>query len=331
MISVLLPVRDGERFLAASIDSVLAQTWRDFELLVLDDGSTDGTAAIAASYAARDDRVRVIRLSGGGISRALNAGLEDARRPWIARMDADDIAYPDRLAVQLEAALREPAVVLWGAWAHGIDERGSEVLSIVRAGPTDAAEFRHLRDRRRPVQVLHPTAFFPRRVALGVGRYDPRFDGAEDLELWNRMAEHGEVRTIPRALLAYRVHGRSAGADRFQHARWVARFVEARLRGEIDDVGDAFERFRSREAARPWVRRALTELGDRSRWRYRRAGLEVASGRRARGLWSLGLAATVNPSYVVPRLWRQAVAPRLGLGPAGLAGVPPAALQRRTG
>src|SRR5687767_4726483 len=101
MISVVMPVYNGQRFLARAMDSLLAQSVREFELIVVDDGSTDESPALLDRYARTDARVRVIRGDHAGISAALNRGIADARYGWIARMDADDEALPDRFARQL--------------------------------------------------------------------------------------------------------------------------------------------------------------------------------------------------------------------------------------
>ncbi|HEY5345943.1 MAG TPA: glycosyltransferase family 2 protein, partial [Verrucomicrobiae bacterium] len=109
-ISIIMPVWNGEKFLAAAVDSLLAQTFSDFELLVIDDGSTDRTPEILRAYA--DPRLRVLRLDHGGIVVALNHGLSQAGADWIARLDADDISLPRRLELQWQAVNRRPRTVL---------------------------------------------------------------------------------------------------------------------------------------------------------------------------------------------------------------------------
>ena len=307
MISVVMPVRDGERFLAGAMDSVLAQTYADLELIVVDDGSTDSTVDILGAYARDDDRVRVLRTTGAGISDALNVGLRHARSPWVARMDADDISFPARLAVQFGAALRAPHIVLWGSYAIGVTPEGRPV-SVLRAGPTTTDEFRRLRTDGEPIQVLHPTALMRRDLALQVGGYDARFDGAEDLELWDRMLDHGEARVLPLALLAHRVHPNSASTCAFRHQRNVVRFV--RTRCSSGDVLDFDELLAERKRRR--LRWFLQALDDHARWAYRSAGVHYASGERSRAIARLAVATALRPDYALPRVWRQFVAPRLG-------------------
>src|SRR5687768_3609783 len=111
-VTVLMPVYKGERHIAEAIDSVLAQTFRDFELLIVNDGSTDGTAAIVKAY--NDQRIVLLSRPNGGVSAALNTGLEQARGEYIARFDADDVCYPHRLQVQYDFLRSHPDYVMVG-------------------------------------------------------------------------------------------------------------------------------------------------------------------------------------------------------------------------
>ncbi len=122
-VTVLLPVYNGARFLRQAIDSVLSQTWKDFELLVVNDGSTDGTAAILESYS--DPRIRILsNVQNIGLTLSLNKGLQSARGEYIARIDADDIALPIRLEKQVSYLDQHPEVGLVATGVKVIDERG---------------------------------------------------------------------------------------------------------------------------------------------------------------------------------------------------------------
>ena len=123
-VSVVMPVRDGERFVAEAIGSVLGQTVSDLELIVVDDGSTDSTPALLAGVA--DPRVRVLTQPPSGLAPALNAGCAEAAAPVIARMDADDVALPDRLEWQLAFLDAHPDVALLGGGIVLVDEEGRE-------------------------------------------------------------------------------------------------------------------------------------------------------------------------------------------------------------
>ena len=124
-VSVIMPVRNGAAFLSCAIESILTQDFPHFELIVVNDGSTDQTENIASSYATSDDRVRLLCLRSTGLVGALNAGLSLARAEFIARMDADDVSLPNRFSQQM-AFLKEHAnVVVVGGQAHRIDQSGA--------------------------------------------------------------------------------------------------------------------------------------------------------------------------------------------------------------
>jgi glycosyltransferase involved in cell wall biosynthesis len=129
-----MPAYNSEDFIAAAIESVLGQTFSDFELIISDDGSSDGTLGIARFYAARDGRIRVLSGENVGAPENGNRCLRAATRPWVARMDADDISLPDRFARLIAAARENPDVVLWGGRAITIDRRGRPMHRI-QSGP----------------------------------------------------------------------------------------------------------------------------------------------------------------------------------------------------
>ena len=201
-ISVLLPVRNGEAFLDEAVDSVLAQTGVSFELVVIDDGSSDRTPEMLRAIAARDARVRVVRQEGLGLVAALNAGLTLCRAPLIARMDADDICEPGRLAGQLAEFAVRPSLLVLGGAIRPIDHqgRGNRVVGYPR-GP--AAIARHILVGS---PLAHPAVMFRKDPVVALGGYRPRFKHCEDYDLWLRCSENGEIDNLQQVLLRYRVH-----------------------------------------------------------------------------------------------------------------------------
>lgn len=310
MISVLMPVFNGERFLATAVESVLVQTVRDFELIVVDDGSTDGTSAILQRYARADGRVRVVESDHGGISAALNRGIAAARYEWIARMDADDVAAPDRFARQLAAAAAHPRVVVWGAYARHINAAG-KVLGVSRTGPTSEDEFRRLRSKGKDVHIIHPTAMLRKDVVVAAGGYDGRFDYCEDFELFDRMAEHGAIVAIPEPLLLYRIHATSISMERFFTMRQLAEFVRARHLARLAGATLTYEQFQEKASCRSRLARGADALHTWSGFYYRNAGLAAAEGSHARAGLLLAASAAMNPAYAVRRLWDQVLWPKM--------------------
>lgn len=202
LISVVMPVRDGEVFLEEAIASIRAQTLRDLEILVVDDGSRDGTMAILRRHAAEDPRLRIVAQPPSGIAVALNRGIGEATAPLIARMDADDIAKPHRLATQLEALNRHPAVAALGSAYEVIDPSG-RIRRRVQL-PTSPSEISKLLETSNC--IAHPTVVMRREAVTAVGGYRQAFLKCEDYDLWLRLDEKAELLNLEESLLLYREH-----------------------------------------------------------------------------------------------------------------------------
>lgn len=202
-ISVVMSVFNGQRYLAAAMDSILAQTMRDFELIVVDDGSTDGSSKLLQTYAAKDPRVHFLTLQNGGLTRALNLGIGNASGEWIARMDADDVAEPERLAVQAQRLKHDSSIVALGSALTLIDPDGEKL--IVRSFPTDHAEIDAQLLNGNGV-IPHPSAMFQRKAWTAIGGYREKFACAQDLDLWLRLGEMGRLANLEQPLLRYRMH-----------------------------------------------------------------------------------------------------------------------------
>jgi len=196
-----MPARDAAAYLREALDSVLAQSVRDLELVAVDDGSTDDTPRILGEYAARDERVRVLAREAQGLAPALNAGCAAARAPVVARMDADDVMLPGRLERQLAFLDAHPDVGLLGG-AYVLLGPGGERLATIRYPADDAA----LQDALlRGNCFAHPTVAFRRALWEELGGY--RLRNAEDYDLWLRMAERTRLASLREPVLLYRQHG----------------------------------------------------------------------------------------------------------------------------
>ena len=200
-----MAVRDGQRWLRAAVDSVLAQTFADFELLIIDDGSTDETPRILAEYDTRDRRVRVLTQGQEGLAHALNRGLAAAAGSLIARLDADDEALPQRLRHQVDYLHAHPDIVLLGSWAQVIDEQGRVMHRRLRP-PTESRSLAEVvLPRTNP--FVHSSVMFRAAAARGAGGYRPALEMAEDYDLWLRLCERGQIAILPEILVHYRRHG----------------------------------------------------------------------------------------------------------------------------
>ncbi len=212
IVSVLMAVHNTERFVGQAIESILQQSFRDFELIVLDDGSTDRSLPILQHYAAQDLRIRLISRENRGIPQTRNELLREAQGEFIAVMDSDDVALPDRLARQVAFLQQSPDVVWVGGAFQLIDRKGRLMTEIPLAERNE--EIRSLLQAGQ-VSFLHPTALMRRSAVLQVGGYDESLPLAEDLDLWLRLSEIGALANLPKAVVQYRLHGNSI-CDRYQ-------------------------------------------------------------------------------------------------------------------
>jgi glycosyltransferase involved in cell wall biosynthesis len=205
LISVLLPVRNAMPFLPETMASLADQSFRDFEIIALDDGSSDDTPQFLASI--DDPRLRIVRLNKVGLPTALNHGLELARAPIIARLDGDDVAHPDRFRLQYDYLQKHRECILLGCQCRHVNERGEEIE--VGSYPTSDTAIRWEALFRSP--VLHPGSMFLRDIVREAGGYCPEFTVAQDYDLWTRLLSRGVVANLPQFLLRYRVHAKSVG------------------------------------------------------------------------------------------------------------------------
>ena len=222
-ISVVMPVYNGGAFLREAINSVLRQSYNDFELIVIDDGSDDETPEILRAFSRQDRRVRVLRHARNlGLGSALREGVEEARAEWVARMDADDIAHPDRLARQFAAVQSDSTIDVLGTQAVEIDCNGRPLR--LRSVPLEHDAIRSLLPWVNP--VIHPTVLFRRRAIIAVGSYDGNLPNVEDYDLWYRCAAGGlRFANLPDVLLGYRVNETA-----FKKRGWQYRTREMRVR-----------------------------------------------------------------------------------------------------
>jgi glycosyltransferase involved in cell wall biosynthesis len=197
-----MPVHNGLPFLSASIESILRQSFTDFELIILDDGSTDGSAEVLRHWARKDPRIHLLATNRkSGLSHSSNLLASRAQAPLVARMDADDIAHPDRLRRQWELIEGNSEIVLVGTLSDGIDSNGKQVR------PRD--RWRLL--RRSPFPPFpHGSVMFRRCVFEEVGGYGEQCIGWEEHELFLRMSQKGRIVVVPDVLYSYRYHVDSA-------------------------------------------------------------------------------------------------------------------------
>ncbi len=215
-ITVLTPAHNVERYVGQAIQSVINQTYPYFEMVVVDDGSTDNTACIVNSYCEVDDRIRLLQQPKLGTSRALNAGLSMARGAYIARLDADDLCMPHRLQVQLDYLEQNRDIKLVGSHAYAIDLDGDPVKPLYVALDPETIEKILLRETHVDGRhyLVTPSVMFDTELARSIGGFDPDYDFAEDREFFLRFSEVGKCSNIDMFLIKYRHHHSSVTNSR---------------------------------------------------------------------------------------------------------------------
>ncbi len=202
LISVVMVVCDVDRFLAESVESILHQTFCDFEFIIVDYGSTDSSREIITSYAKKDPRVRLREIPHCGLGEARNAACSSARGSYIALMDADDVALPDRLLLELDFMEKHPSVGLLGASVQWINAAG-QALYIGRC-PTGDEQLRKSLAVHCP--FWQPTVLMRKEAFVRAGGYRDAFAPAEDYDLWLRITEKFSCANLDDVVLCYRIH-----------------------------------------------------------------------------------------------------------------------------
>ncbi len=242
-VSVAMAVYNNAPFLAEAIDSILAQTMGDFEFLIVNDGSSDGSAEIIDRYAERDGRIRAIHQANRGLVASLNLMIEEARAPLIARMDGDDISLPARFERQLAFLDANPDYGVVGTSTHDLDEQGRISLNE-DFHPLDHDSF--LAALETGPWLCHPSVMMRRDVVRAAGGYRGAFRHCEDYDLWLRLSEVTKLCTIPDRLFHYR--------------RSPSQVSSAHVLEQLTGAAIAYAAHREREAGRPDPTEGLDRL-----------------------------------------------------------------------
>ncbi len=233
--SVLLPVFNADKYLDAAVESILSQSFTDFELLLLDDGSTDGSLERMKRYACEDSRCRIHSWPHRGVVATRNDGIRLARAEILIWMDADDISYPTRFEKQVAYLREHPECVAVGTEVMLIDPDGEALHRYVTEIEHEAIDAAHLEGKWGA--ILQPSTATRKSAMVAVGGYGANFPHAEDSDLWLRLAEVGRLANLPEVLFGYRQH---LGATGYRHAQEQYKdqcraIAEARVRRRLAD------------------------------------------------------------------------------------------------
>lgn len=201
---------NASRYLREAMESILAQTFRDYEFVIVNDGSTDDTLKILEAYASKDRRIHILDKANTGLADSLNAGMRIARGEWIARQDADDIAQPDRLARQMAYVASHPSTVLLGTGFVEINGTG-EALRTYRY-PARTKKYRR-RITRTGRFAPHSSCLYHKPTVERLGGFNSRFLRSQDADLWFRLSLAGDIAALPEPLVKIRKHSDGISND----------------------------------------------------------------------------------------------------------------------
>jgi glycosyltransferase involved in cell wall biosynthesis len=202
-ISLLMSVYNGEKYLTESINSVLNQSFQEYEFIIVNDGSTDSSAEIIDEYQKKDKRIKVIHKKNTGLANSLNIGLKESCAEFIARIDDDDICESDRLEKQYAYIQNNPSIILLGSNAKFIDINGN-LSGFLKYPSSHKKILKNL--STIPFTFPHSSVLYSRKIALEIGGYREQITHAEDLDMWLRLSNKGDLACLPDSLVSIRIH-----------------------------------------------------------------------------------------------------------------------------
>lgn len=296
-----MPVHNAGCFLETALESVLADLPDDAALVVVDDGSSDGSAALLRTRAEQDLRVTVLtNEEPRGVSAALNRAIEHGECPeFVAVAEHDDVTLPGRFAAQLDYLHGHPRCAAVSSEGQYLGPAG-KVFGRVAVGPRDEAEQARWIDLGAPILVSHPAIMYRRSALDEVGLYDSAFDGAQDLDLVSRLAYSGwDVRRLPDVHFHYRLHDSATSFSKAAQQRDITRYIAYRNPRQRDGQWfDDFDTWRLSNSLTRWQRLDAARK-DYGALLYRRGGLAWVSGQPAKAVLLAGASALVNPQWVL--------------------------------
>lgn len=304
MISVIVPAYNAAPHIEETLDSILHQTFQEFEIIVVDDGSTDDTVNIVNRYANNDSRIHLVQQQNGGSSKARNTGIALARYEWIAPVDSDDVLLPQRFEKQLAAAAKYPQVIGWGTYATRITVEGRP-YSVQETGPTTIEEFNRMRHETGEIVVLPASSVLLRKdIVQKVGGYSSMT--LEDLILLDDMGAYGPILAIPEHLILYRMHlsSKTGTLKRFRNQRVHFRYLEEKAKKRAQGQQQvSLEQFVVDFRKTNQLVEAVRYIDDYSAYTCRVSAQRLGEQKYWGFLKNTAISFVLNPYYVSIRVW----------------------------
>jgi glycosyltransferase involved in cell wall biosynthesis len=247
LVSIVMSVYNGDKYLCEAVESILSQTYKNIQFVIVNDGSTDRTGSILKKYAASDTRVTLIEQENIGLSRSLNKAVRLSRGSLIARQDADDISMPNRLAMQSSAFYVNPGIDLVASGYYIIDADGDVILKRLLPSADKVKKLLPFENL-----IYHSSVMFKKQSFMSVGGYNENLEFGHDKDLWKRL---DRLEVIPSALIKFRWHYSNVTHNRFKKGDKSSEFlVDRKVRFISSLLLQENDRLRARSLLRPHIR-----------------------------------------------------------------------------
>jgi glycosyltransferase involved in cell wall biosynthesis len=309
MISILIPIYNSEKFLNQSISSVLNQTYKNFELLLVNDGSNDSSLKIIRNFSLEDSRIRVINFKKNcGMASALNKGISKAKFDLVIRMDADDIMLPNRVQKQLDFMIANSNVSVASCLANYINSQGKilgKTYSDLKTIDISQDYYR----KNKVLGLLHPGVIFRKKHIQCVGGYRGKFWPAEDIDLWNRLLEKGyNIVVMQEVLMFYRIHEHSIITSEYMLSRLKYEWLtECMIQRRLNNKEPTWEEFISTQDNYSFFKKINIKRKRFAKLFYREAGFFYGENKKKFFLFKLFLSLLLQPIYVLKKIKDQVI------------------------
>lgn len=304
-VSVIMPVYNAEKYLSEAIESILNQTYRNFEFIIVENASTDSSKDIIKHYAMLDNRIKPFFIEKKGVANAVNFGVRKAKYDWIARMDADDISLPERLKIQMEFISTKTELSVLGSYGYYISEDGKRILGKVKVGPTSLEEYFNLVDNNKLIFILNLSTIIKKSDFLDIGGYR-EIPVLEDLDFNCRLADKRKpMMVLPIPLVKQRKIYSSETSSKFfllqNTMRWIKFSMLRRRKGEKEpSLEDYLETLKKD----PLLKRFNRYRKDLGAYFFKKAGLSLSYRKYASFLPLFLLSFLLSPDYSFKKIRR---------------------------
>jgi glycosyltransferase involved in cell wall biosynthesis len=301
-VTVIMAVFNGEKHIGEAIESVMSQSYTNWLLYIIDDGSADETLNIANQYSEADSRITVFSIPNGGVANARNYGISRSNTEWLCLLDHDDVYLPHKLECQFQYINSNPDTLCLGSYGYRMGSEG-RVIANFDVGPSSLQEFNDLRRNNQIVYMLAASAMFRRNIPNVDVYFKKERGGTEDIELWNRIADSHPIVVLTERLVKYRIHTESVSSKSLKIQRLNSKKIQMnmikRRNGESELSDHAFDVYYQKNTS--FLLKNKDKISILSSYCYRRAGSMIADGKKT-GYAYLVLSFLLSPVTISKRV-----------------------------